>query len=168
MTIEVDELNSKECENKTLKEIVETVIMPKIKEKKDKSAFENIEARTPETYAELMMILTKEHEETFKDITLEAQLDKFIDEQDEFEEADNCLDEAREMADMLIVAAGVARFAPRFTAECLVPFIVDKIDEHKEFGRGLVSQLALEKSLINKNRKWKKLSTASGVKYQHE
>lgn len=168
MTIEVDELNSKECENKTLKEIFETVIMPKIKEKKDKSALENIEARTPETYAELMMILTKEHEETFKDITLEAQLDKFIDEQDEFEEADNCLDEARELADMFIVAAGVARFAPRFVKNCLVPFLVDIAEEHKEFGRGMVTQLALEKSLINKNRKWKKISTANGNKYQHE
>lgn len=96
MTLKVGKLNSEDCENKTMKEIIETVIMPDIMKKEKKSREENIEARKPETYRELMAILTKEHTETFKDITLEAQLDKFIDEQDEYEDADNCLDEARE------------------------------------------------------------------------
>lgn len=158
----------KDCENKTIKEIVETVIMPEILEQREKDSVKNIEARTPETYGELMSILQKEHEETFKDITLEAQLDKFIDEQQEYEEADNCLDEARELADMFIVAAGVARFAPRFVKNCLAPFIIDKVEARKEFGKGIITCLALEKSLINKQRKWKKISTKSGIKYQHE
>lgn len=164
MTMKVKELDTKECENKTIKEIVENVIMPDILKKKEENREANIAARKPENYSELMAILIKEHEETFKDITLEAQLDKFIDEQDEFEEADNCLDEARELADMFIVAAGVARFAPRFVKNCLVPVLVDIAEEHKEFGRGMVTQLALEKSLINKNRKWAK----KNGKYQHE
>lgn len=35
---------------------------------------ENIENRTPEKWSELIDILVKEHEETFKNITLEAHL----------------------------------------------------------------------------------------------
>lgn len=124
----------------------------------------NIEYRTPETYDELMAILTKEHEETFKDITLEAQLDKFVDELEEYEAAENPLDEAREVADMLIVAAGVSRFAPRFAKDFMVDKIIDMIDEDEEYGRGLITHLALEKSLINKNRDWSK----KGGKYQHK
>ena len=164
MTLKVGKLNSEDCENKTMKEIIETVIMPDIMKKEKKSREENIEARKPETYGELMAILTKEHTETFKDITLEAQLDKFIDEQDEYEDADNCLDEAREMADMFIVAAGIARFAPRFVEKFVVPVLIDKIEDNEEFTKGIITRLALEKSLINKERKWDK----KGGKYQHK
>lgn len=114
---------------------------------------ENIKNRKPQTYGELMAILIKEHKETFKDITLDAQLDKFMDEVEEYE-----------AADMLIVAAGVSRFAPRFAKEFMVDKIIDMIDEEAEYGRGLVTYLALEKSLINKNRDWSK----KGGKYQHK
>ena len=111
-----------------------------------------------------MAILTKEHEETFKDITLEDQLDKFVDELEEYNEAENPLDEARELADLFIVAAGVARFAPRFAKEFMVDKIINMIDEEDEYGRVLITHLALEKSLINKNRDWSK----KGGKYQHK
>lgn len=125
---------------------------------------ENIDNRTPEKWGELIKILKKEHEETFKDITLEAQLDKFVDEYEEYMEADNPLDEARELADMMVVAAGVARFAPRFVKKYLIPTIVDDIKDSDEYGNGLITQLALEKSIINKNRDWSK----KGGKYQHK
>lgn len=125
---------------------------------------ENIDNRTPEKWGELIKILKKEHEETFKDITLEAQLDKFVDEYEEYQDADNPLDEARELADMMVVAAGVARFAPRFVDEFLVHRIVDLINKNDEYGNGLITQLALEKSIINKNRDWSK----KGGKYQHK
>ena len=125
---------------------------------------ENIENRTPEKWSELIDIWVKEHEETFKNITLEAQLDKFVDEHEEYMEADNPLDEARELADKIIVAAGIARFAPRFVKQYLMPTIVADIDECDEYGKGLVTQLALEKSIINKNRDWSK----KGGKYQHK
>lgn len=141
-----------------ISDLVNRVFSPK--ENKE----ENIKNRKPQTYGELMAILTKEHEETFKDVTLEAQLDKFVDELDEYKEADNPLDEAREVADLFIVAAGVSRFAPRFAKEFMVDKIIDMIDEEKEYGRGLVTHLALEKSLINKNRDWSK----KGGKYQHK
>lgn len=147
-----------------LKDVIEKVIMPDIMKKEKKSCEENIEARKPETYGELMAILTKEHTETFKDITLEAQLDKFIDEQDEYEDADNCLDEAREMADMFIVAAGIARFAPRFVEKFVVPVLIDKLEDNEEFTKGIITRLSLEKSLINKERKWDK----KDGKYQHK
>lgn len=125
---------------------------------------ENVVNRTPEKWYELVDILVKEHEETFKNITLEAQLDKFVDEHEEYMEADNPLDEARELADKIIVAAGIARFAPRFVKKYLIPTIVADIDECDEYGKGLVTQLALEKSIINKNRDWSK----KGGKYQHK
>lgn len=158
----------KDCENKTLKEIVETVIMPDIMKKEKKSREENIEARTPEKWSELIEILKKEHTETFKDVTLEAQLDKFVDEQEEFEQAENCLEEARELADMIIVAAGIARFSPRFVDEVIKPYIQRKIGDEEDNLNSIIAYMALEKSLINKKRKWKKLSTVNGVKYQHE
>lgn len=120
--------------------------------------------RSFETWEELLAILKKEHEETFKDINLEAQLDKFIDEQEEYENAENCLEEAREMADMLIVAAGIARFAPRFVEKFISPMLDKIIEESDDYSKRLVAQLALEKSLINKERKWDK----KGGKYQHK
>lgn len=125
---------------------------------------ENVVNRTPEKWSELVDILVKEHEETFKNITLEAQLDKFVDEHEEYMEADNPLDEARELADKIIVAAGIARFAPRFVKKYLIPTIVDDIKGSDEYGNGLITQLALEKSIINKNRDWSK----KGGKYQHK
>lgn len=130
----------------------------------DEDKKENIENRTPEKWSELIDILVKEHEETFKNITLEAQLDKFVDEHDEYMEAENPLDEARELADKIIVAAGIARFAPRFVKQYLMPTIVNDIKDSDEYGNGLITQLALEKSIINKNRDWSK----KGGKYQHK
>lgn len=159
MKIEMGKLNEKECENKTMKEIIETVIMPDIQKK----AENRIGCREPKNFDELIEILKKEHTETFKDITLEAQLDKFVDEQDEYEEADNCLNEARELADMIIVAAGVARFAPRFVKEVLKPYICKKMGEEESLN-SIIAYMALEKSLINKQRKWEK----KGGKYQHK
>lgn len=125
---------------------------------------DNIKARKPEKFTELLAILTKEHEEIFKDVTLEAQLDKFVDEQKEFKQAKNCLEEAREMADMFIVAAGIARFAPVFVKEVMLPMLVDKIKKSEAYNKEMIAELALEKSLINKNRKWDK----KGGKYQHK
>lgn len=79
-------------------------------------------------------------------------------------EAENPLDEARELADKIIVAAGIARFAPRFVKQYLMPTIVNDITENDEYGNSLITQLALEKSIINKNRDWSK----KGGKYQHK
>jgi hypothetical protein len=163
MTLKVGKLNSEDCENKTMKEIIETVIMPDIMKKEKKSREENIEARNPENFGELIAILKKEHEETFKDVTLEAQLDKFVDEQQELINADNCLEEARELADMIIVAAGIARFAPRFVDEVIKPYIQRKIGDEEKIN-SVICYMALEKSLINKERKWDK----KGGKYQHK
>lgn len=161
---EINKLNPEEVKYLTLEEIAKNVIEPDIRKKEEEKSNSNIANRNPKTYGELMKILVKEHEETFKDITLEAQLDKFVDEQEEFEEAEDCLNEARELADMIIVAAGVARFAPRFVEKFLMPTIGNVIEKQKEYGRGMITSLALEKSLINKNRDWSK----KGGKYQHK
>jgi hypothetical protein len=157
----------KDCENKTIREIIQENILPEIEKKSNSEKEKRIKERTPEKWSELVEILKKEHTETFKDITLEAQLDKFVDEQQEFINADNCLEEARELADMIIVAAGIARFAPRFVDEVIHPYIQRKIGDEEKIN-SVICYMALEKSLINKKRKWKKLSTVNGVKYQHE
>lgn len=154
------ELDFDKIKNMSIENILKDVIIPD----HEKDVEDNINNRKPETYSELMAILKKEHEETFKDITLEAQLDKFVDEFEEYKDAENPLDEARELADLLIVAAGVARFAPRFAKDFMVDKIIDMIDESDEYGKGLVTHLALEKSLINKQRDWSK----KGGKYQHK
>lgn len=146
-----------------LKDVIEKVIMPDIMKKEKKSREENIEAREPKNFGELSDILKKEHEETFKDVTLEAQLDKFVDEQEEYKNAENCLEEARELADMIIVAAGIARFAPRFVDEVIKPYIQREIGEENNLN-SVICYMALEKSLINKDRKWDK----EGGKYQHK
>lgn len=163
MKIEMGKLNEKDCENKTMKEIIETVIMPDIMKKEKKSREENIEAREPKNFGELIDILKKEHEETFKDVALEAQLDKFVDEQEEYKNAENCLEEARELADMIIVAAGIARFAPRFVYEVILPYILRNIGDEEDI-YSVICYMALEKSLINKERKWNK----KDGKYQHK
>ncbi len=157
-------MKTKKIENiNDLKDVIETVIMPDIMKKEEKSREENIEARNPKNFGELIDILKKEHEETFKDITLEAQLDKFVDEQEEFEQAENCLEEARELADMIIVAAGIARFAPRFVEKVLKPYIEKKMGKEDNLN-SIIAYMTLEKSLINKERKWSK----KDGKYQHK
>lgn len=154
-------MKAKKIENiNDLKDVIEKVIIPDIMKK---SREENIEARNPKNFGELIDILKKEHEETFKDITLDAQLDKFVDEQQEYENAENCLEEARELADMIIVAAGIARFAPRFVEKVLKPYIEKKMGEENNLN-SIIAYMALEKSLINKGRKWDK----TGGKYQHK
>lgn len=150
-------------ENKTIREIIQENILPDLKEYKNSEKEKRIKERTPEKWSELIEILKKEHTETFKDVTLEAQLDKFVDEQQEFINADNCLEEARELADMIIVAAGIARFAPRFVDEVIHPYIQRKIGDEEKIN-SVICYMALEKSLINKERKWDK----KGGKYQHK
>lgn len=150
-------------ENKTIREIIQENILPGLKEYKNSKKEDRIKKREPGNFNELIEILKKEHEETFKDITLEAQLDKFVDEQEEYENAENCLEEARELADMIIVAAGIARFAPRFVEKVLKPYIEKKMGEENNLN-SIIAYMALEKSLINKERKWSK----KDGKYQHK
>lgn len=161
--MKIGTLDPEQCKNKTLDEIVKEIIIPDFEKEKAKIKEENLKARKPETYEELMSILTTEHIDTFKDITLEAQLDKFIDEKEEYNEAENCINKARELADMFIVAAGIARFAPRFVDAFLVPCLIKKIEASDDYTKGIIFDLALEKSLINKERKWDKKEG----KYQH-
>lgn len=164
MKIKMGELNLDEQGDKTMREIIENVIMPDIEKDQKKERDERIKNRKPETYEELIEVLRKEHAETFKDVTLEAQLDKFVDEGEEYQEADDCLNEARELSDMFIVAAGISRFAPRFVEKILIPFLSNQVNKHDDFDKGIIIQLALEKSLINKGRKW----SNKGGKLQHK
>lgn len=57
---------------------------------------------------ETIISIAKWHEETFPDATLEGQLKKYDEEKEEFAKSDR--KDLSELADMFIVACGVARF----------------------------------------------------------
>lgn len=57
---------------------------------------------------ETIYTIIKWHEETFPDATLEGQLDKYQEEQNEWIESN--YSDVSELADMFIVACGIARF----------------------------------------------------------
>lgn len=100
------------------------------------------------------------HEQTFPDATLKGQLEKFEDERFEYEE-NKCMEE---LADMFIVACGIARFD---YVEALRAFwIVERI--LRRWTKMPVSRYVLQaavdnKMAINRNRKWGKV----GNKFQH-
>jgi predicted house-cleaning noncanonical NTP pyrophosphatase (MazG superfamily) len=100
------------------------------------------------------------HEQTFPDATLEGQIEKFGDELSEYGESE-CLEE---LADLFIVACGIARFdfikaLPCFAkAERLL-----KVWEKISVSRRAFEIVVNEKMQTNRQRKWGKI----GNKFQH-
>lgn len=101
---------------------------------------------------ETIMTIAKWHEETFPDATLEDQLLKFEEEYDEWKEAQNLL----ELADMFIVACGVARFDGREAMHCF--WRIEKcLHQTKRMSLDhLIRDCVIKKMKINRNRVWKK------------
>lgn len=97
------------------------------------------------------------HTETFPDATLEGQLKKFEDEEKEYEEADEkdvlAKSTLMELADLVIVACGIARFD---LLEGLYAFesALHWIDKCSCFDIIDVSNAVKEKMQINRKRKW--------------
>ena len=103
------------------------------------------------------------HKETFPDATLEGQLEKYQEEQREGVESDYA--DIKELADMFIVACGIARFD---IFEGL--FYMHDVYEWYLESQNIINFADLEKAIeekMEKNRKrvWNK--TAEGT-YHHE
>ena len=100
------------------------------------------------------------HEQTFPDATLEGQIEKFDDELSEYGESE-CLEE---LADLFIVACGIARFD---NVSALVAF--ERVCEILKlwrvyYGEPVPLQMAIDNKMqINRKRKW---SVGKG-NYQH-
>lgn len=100
------------------------------------------------------------HEQTFPDATLEGQIEKFDDELSEYGESE-CLEE---LADLFIVACGIARFD---NVSALVAF--ERVCEilklwRVNYGKPVPLQMAIDNKMkINRKRK---LGCNKGY-YQH-
>lgn len=101
-------------------------------------------------------------EKVFPDATLSKQLEKYLDERDEFQAATKNRDRVTELADMFIVGCNVSRFSAYAALECFedIAYLIrmNGISRHK-FHKAIDEKMA-----VNKKRKWNTL----GGKYQHE
>lgn len=105
--------------------------------------------------------IIKWHTETFPDATLVGQVIKFIEEEKEYHKAPlNSEDSLFEVADMVIVSAGIARFNYAAGMERLIYTI-----ENSEFNIVDIWPAVEKKMEKNRKRIWNK--TADG-QYHHE
>ena len=106
------------------------------------------------------------HEQTFPDATLEGQIEKFEDEEREYEEADAKdvfgKETLMELADLVIVACGIARF-DLLSGIGAFETALHRIDKCSCFDIYDVVEAVKEKMEINRQRKW---SVGKG-NYQH-
>lgn len=98
------------------------------------------------------------HKKTFPDATLSGQLKKFVEEKEEYENADRS-HRLEELADMFIVACGISRFDMWQGAAALseVQFLFSHHDKRN------VLKTIDKKMAINRKRKW---SGTNGM-YRH-
>lgn len=108
--------------------------------------------------------IIKWHEQTFPEATLEGQIKKFIEEQNEFYDSyteDDKSYDISELADMLIVLCGISRFS-------FIEFVRRYDDFMDSFIEANVSPEHLQKELdakmeVNFHRKW----NGSNGEYKH-
>ena len=112
---------------------------------------------------ETILSIAKWHEETFPDATLEGQLKKYEEERDEFISSD--FKDLSELADMFIVACGIARFDIKlgFSALLNVSFWRSFI-KMQDFDKDNFVKVIEQKMEKNRKRVWTK--TAEGS-YHH-
>lgn len=102
------------------------------------------------------------HETTFPDATLMGQEEKFEKEYKEYKESGK--KDILELADMFIVACGVARF-PNGSGSAILCFVRTSNELEKSNFTGDELQEAVDKKMeINRQRKW---NFENGV-YQHK
>lgn len=97
--------------------------------------------------------MAKRHEKLFPNADLLSQVKKFDEEYQEYWNTEDGADGVKELADCLIVCAGIYRFLPGlgYTAALRVCEMVE------DFNEGTIVQLvkkAEEKWLISERRKW--------------
>jgi hypothetical protein len=104
------------------------------------------------------------HEQTFPDATLEGQIEKFQDEEKEFylelTKPDNRVNTMYELADMYVVACGIARFS---FIDTLVAFHKAAQAELQCLSGDELPSYINKKMEINRKRKW----TIGKGNYQH-
>lgn len=108
--------------------------------------------------------ITDWHEQTFPDATLTGQLVKFAEEMNEYDVATNSGQDAlSELADMIIVAAGIRRFDGLFASA----FVQFTYMQASNAGFDMMELWDAVRKKMEKNRKrvWNK--TAEGT-YHHE
>ena len=101
---------------------------------------------------ESVLSIAKWHEETFPDCELEDQIAKFDEEEQEYD-TDSSFEE---LADMLIVACGIARF-DTITAMAYFQIVGQLLADRKEIAATVLFGLAIDKKMAkNRNRVWEK------------
>lgn len=111
---------------------------------------------------ETIISIAKWHEETFPDATLAGQVEKYVEEYEEFCSANTEEDMISELADTFIVVCGIARFS---TMDAL--FYFHEVDH--ELGKSNISFEQLSNAIdkkMKKNRKRVWTKTAEGT-YHH-
>lgn len=114
--------------------------------------------------SETIETISRWHAETFPDVTLPGQLIKFAEEMNEFDIAMNSGQDAlSELADMIIVAAGIRRFDELFASA----FVQFTYMEASDAGFDMTELWDAVQYKMQKNRKrvWGK--TANGT-YHHK
>lgn len=96
------------------------------------------------------------HEETFPDVTFDGQLEKFEEEIKEYREAESDEDKLAELADLLIVAAGIARFDKERSQE--LTMLVHITTSEDGYDMTELWDAVQKKMKINRQRKWAKKS----------
>ena len=113
---------------------------------------------------ETIETITRWHSETFPDVTLPGQLIKFAEEMNEFDVAINSGQDAlSELADMIIVAAGIRRFDELFASA----FVEFTYMEASDAGFDMTELWDTVQKKMEKNRKriWNKMTNGT---YHHE
>ena len=102
------------------------------------------------------------HEQTFPDATLEGQIEKYQEEQREWLETD--CEDVTELADMLIVACGIARFDLHEGLYAMND-IYEWYCGHESLDMAKLEKAVNEKMAKNRKRVWNKTAVGS---YLHE
>ena len=93
------------------------------------------------------------HAETFPDATLEGQIEKYVEEQNEYIESD--YKDIKELADMFIVACGVARF-DMCEGLYYIADVFDWFNEDATISWDDLFKAVSEKMTVNRQRTWHK------------
>lgn len=100
------------------------------------------------------------HEDTFKDATLEGQIEKFDKERDEWYRSGS--KDILELADMAICACGIARFSMATALDCFSEVIREA--NYAEIPLETLEKAIENKAVVNRSRTW---NFNNGL-YQHK
>lgn len=111
-----------------------------------------IKLEEDDTFSTLFDKVVEVHKKLFPDATLQSQCDKYDEEYEEFEHAEDGEDICYEFADMFIVAAGISRFN-KHLGEHLSKLMVRSLGDNDKMRMDLANAVVAK---MNKNidRKW--------------